>query len=102
MNLASALDGTTGSGPFGAGASPKPPGATFSGRLPPNFSRSEIDTTELECGFFGFSRFLLVRGSPRSRFYGSRVLLILRIGSTRRVRQCEPGEPRTRRTRRTG
>src|SRR5262245_53860778 len=48
MNFGSALEAMTGSGPFGAGASPTAPGGRSSVRLPPNFSRSEIDTTELK------------------------------------------------------
>src|SRR3954462_6910311 len=45
MNLGSAFDAMTGSGPLGAGASAAPPpGAASPGRLPPNFRRSEIDT----------------------------------------------------------
>src|SRR3954469_2096121 len=59
MNLGSAFDAMTGSGPLGAGASAAPPpGAASPGRLPPNFRRSEIDTD---------------RGSqvPGSRFSGS-------------------------------
>jgi hypothetical protein len=44
MNFVSAFDGTTVSGPFGAGASAAGAGTGSSGRLLPNFRRSEMDT----------------------------------------------------------
>src|SRR3954468_9426359 len=98
MNLGSAFEAMTGSGPFGAGASAAPPpGAASPGRLPPNFRRSEIDTdrsSQVPGSRFSvrvLGSLVRVRGSG---FDGSRFEVRVRVLGSGSTRTSEP-EPRT-------
>src|SRR4051812_37616085 len=102
MNLGSAFEAMTGSGPLGAGASAAPPpGAASPGRLPPNFRRSEIDTdrgSQVPGSRFSvrvLGSLVRVRGFGVRRFEvrGSRSGFLVRV---RREPPNQNLEPRTR------
>src|SRR4051812_26569289 len=97
MNLGSAFEAMTGSGPLGAGASAAPPpGAASPGRLPPNFRRSEIDTdrgSQVPGSRFSFSVLWFRFGG--SGFDGSGSRFVVRVLGSGSTRTSEP-ELRTR------